>query len=68
MADLEKLSKSNDTSIEILQAIADQRGDEEDAILEALENPEDFDAIVTRAREHAQESGAALRWQGREIL
>ena len=68
MADLEKLSRDTDTSIAILRAIVEQRGDETDTILEALENPEDFDAIVTRAREYAHDSDAALRWQGREIL
>jgi hypothetical protein len=43
--------RANDTSVAILRAIAEQRSDDADTIPGALENPEDFDAIVTRARE-----------------
>jgi|AntDeeMetagen681_2_1112603.scaffolds.fasta_scaffold29739_1 hypothetical protein len=68
MTDLEKLSEQTDTSIEILRAIVDQQGDDQDAIEETLENPADFDALVARARKYAGESGHALRWHGRAII
>jgi hypothetical protein len=68
MTDFKQLSERTDTSVAILRAIADQRGDDQDAIEEALENPEDFDAIITRARENASSDDLPLRWQGREIL
>lgn len=68
MTDLNALSQRTDTSIEILRAIVDQRGDDPDAIAEALQNPEDFDALVARAREYAGQAGSNLRWQGRSII
>lgn len=67
MTDLTALSDETDTSVEILRAIVDQQGDDErEAILEKLENPEDFDALVAQARTYT-EDGSALRWQGRAI-
>lgn len=68
MTDLNELSEKTDTSVEILQAIADQQGDDPDRIEETLENPEDFDSLIARARECAKDKDAALKWQGRQIL
>lgn len=67
MADLERISRDTDTSIEIVKAIAEQRGDDESVIREAVENPEDFDSIVTRARKMLTNTDDSLRWQGRAI-
>jgi cytochrome oxidase Cu insertion factor (SCO1/SenC/PrrC family) len=68
MTDLNELSQKTDTSVEILQAIVDQQGDDPDRIEETLENPEDFDSLIARARERAKDKDAALKWQGRQIL
>ncbi len=70
MADLKALSKELDTSVEILQAIRDHQGGDlnADDLREAIENPEDFDALVTRARELAGDASEPLRWQGREVI
>lgn len=43
--------RANDTCVAIRRASAEQRGEDVNTIRRALENPEDFDAIVTRARE-----------------
>ncbi|MES1949638.1 hypothetical protein S4A8_02225 [Salinisphaera sp. S4-8] len=68
MTDLNELSEKTDTSVEILQAIADQQGDDADRIQEVLENPEDFDSLIARARENAGHESLPLKWQGREVL
>lgn len=66
MADLEQLAEEHDTSVAIVRAIAQQRGDDADAIAEALENPEDYDAIIASARRNKDED-ETLRWKGRMI-
>ncbi|ROO27234.1 hypothetical protein [Salinisphaera orenii] len=67
MADLERIARENDTSLEIVRAIADHIGDDADRIRETLDNPDDFDSIVTRALELTGDTSATLRWQGRVI-
>ncbi|ROO29767.1 hypothetical protein SAOR_03015 [Salinisphaera orenii MK-B5] len=67
MADLERIARENDTSLEIVRAIADHIGDDADRIRETLDNPDDFDSIVTRALELTGDTSATLRWQGRAI-
>jgi hypothetical protein len=68
MADFQRLSQEHDTSIEILWAIAEQYGDDEDKILDILENPPDFDAVVSGARYYLDDPADELRWQGRGII
>lgn len=67
MADLERIARENDTSLEIVRAIADHIGDDADRIREMLEHPDDFDSIVTRAIELTGDTSTTLRWQGRVI-
>lgn len=67
VADLERIARENETSLEIVRAIADHIGDDADRIRETLDNPDDFDSIVTRALELTGDTSATLRWQGRAI-
>jgi hypothetical protein len=68
MVDLQRLGQEHDTSIEILRAIAEQYGGDEDKILDILENPPDFDAIISGARAYLDDPEAQLCWQGRMIV
>lgn len=65
MADLKRISEETDTSEAIVRAIAEHVGDDDDVIRETIENPEDFDAIIVKAR---QQTDGELRWQGRAVL
>ncbi|MBS61738.1 hypothetical protein [Salinisphaera sp.] len=68
MTDFTELSKKTDTSVEILQAIADQQGDDPDRIQETLENPEDFDSLIASARERVKDASVNLKWQGKAVM
>lgn len=68
MTDFTELSKKTDTSVEILQAIADQQGDDPDRIQETLENPEDFDSLIASARERVKDESVNLKWQGKAVM
>ena len=68
MTDLNELSQKTDTSVEILQAIADQQGDDPDRIQETLENPEDFDSLIASARERVKDASVNLKWQGKAVM
>lgn len=65
--DIERIGERTETSVEVVRAVADLVGDDYDAIIEALNNPADFDEIISRAHHFQRDMDEPLYWSGKAV-